>query len=318
MSTPETEVLDEAQIEAAWNEEAALLEAGDTSSADATAEPAEPQQTDVDSLPTDEVDQKAPDSPESAAEPEDPYEGLPPAAAERLRALERDNQAFREANQQLLQRVSSSEGRFAAIQREFQQARQAAASVPAQDAPTQTEMAAAAKNPEKWEALKKDFPEWADAMEEFVSVKLSSVAPQTPGIDPRVVAKFVHDQVAQSESRFDRRLKEARIEGKYPDWIDLVNSPEFSEWAISQPPEIAQLAHSDKADDAIRMLDMYHEAKQKSAASIKQNRAGRLAAAATVRPGQTPPPRSLEDMSPDELWNYEAQQREKKRKQQGL
>jgi hypothetical protein len=65
------------------------------------------------------------------------------------------------------------------------------------------------------------------------------------------------------------------------------------------------------------MLDLYHQAKAKPAAEIKQERGARLAAAATTRPGQTPPPRTVDDMSPEELWNYEAAKREKTRAQRG-
>lgn len=301
---------DSVSLEDAWNEEAALL-AGETPPAAADSNPDEPEVTDADPAHSEQSQQ--PDEPESPAA--DPYEGLPPAAAERLRALERENATYRDIHQQLIHRVSSSEGRVAAMQREFHQARSAAASVPAGDAPTQTEIAAAAKNPEKWDKLKGEFPDWAEAMEEYVTAQVRSVAQQQPGIDPRVVAQFMRDQLAQTESRFAHRLEEARIEGRYPNWVELANTPDFVEWARAQPAEIQALANSARAADAIRMFDLYHEAKAKPASDIKQTRAGRLAAAATVRPGQTPPPRAIEDMSPEELWNHEARLREKRRQE---
>lgn len=203
------------------------------------------------------------------------------------------------------------------MQREFQQARTAQQSVAPQEAPTQGQMAAAAKNPEKWEQLKADFPEWAGAMEEYVAVKLGSVRPQQAGLTPEQVAGYVQQQVAQTKAEMARALEEARIEGRYENWRDTVNTTDFAQWFTVQSPEVRALADSAAARDAIRMLDLFHEAKKHSAADIKQERGARLAAAATTRPGQTPPPKTLDGMSPAELWNYEAAKREKTRAQRG-
>jgi hypothetical protein len=59
------------------------------------------------------------------------------------------------------------------------------------------------------------------------------------------------------------------------------------------------------------MLDLFNSVRAKPALDINQERKARLAAAATSRPGQTPPPKTIGDMSPEELWNYEARKREK-------
>jgi hypothetical protein len=199
------------------------------------------------------------------------------------------------------------------MQREFQAARQVAA----QEAPSQGQIVTAAKNPEKWDALKEDFPEWAGAMEEYVASKLGGVQ-QQPGLDPEAVAAFVHQQVAQTKAEMGRLLEEARIEGKYEDWKDTVNTTEFAQWFSVQNPDVRALADSSAAKDAIRMLDMYSKTKERSASDIKQERGARLAVAATARPGQTRPPKTLDDMSPDELWNYEAAKREKTKAQRGF
>jgi hypothetical protein len=65
------------------------------------------------------------------------------------------------------------------------------------------------------------------------------------------------------------------------------------------------------------MLDLFNASKSVSATEIKQERGARLAAAATTRTGQTPPPKTLGDMSPTELWNYEAKKRERELKERG-
>jgi hypothetical protein len=287
-----------------WDEEAAKLDADDQSANQqmATA-PEEP-------LLEDEpiAEEAAPD-----VEPEDPLASLPEAVRAKLAQIDE----LATANAQLLHHVKTAEGRVAAMQREFQQARVAQQQVAPQEAPSQGQIANAAKNPEKWEQLKEDFPEWAGAMEEYVASKLGSVQPQQ-GLDPQQVAAFVQQQVDQTKAEMRQAIEEARVDGKYENWKDTVNTLEFTQWFTVQSPEIRSLANSDSARDAIRMLDLFHETKKRSASDIKQERGQRLAAAATTRPGQTPPPKTLDDMSPEELWNYEAAKREKTRAQRGF
>ena len=204
----------------------------------------------------------------------------------------------------------SAEGRMAAMQQEANQARQAAT----QEAPSQTAIVSAAKNPEKWEQLKQDFPEWAGAMEEFVASKIGN---QQQGLTPQQVAGYVQQQVAQTKAEMGRLMEEARIEGKYENWRDTVNTTEFAQWFTVQSPNTRALADSATARDAIRMLDMFSSSRSVSATDIKQERGARLAAAATTRTGQTPPPKTLGDMSPTEMWNYEAKKRERELKERG-
>lgn len=307
------ENLSQEQMQDLWNEEATKLDAGEEpaverEAAAPSAEEAAPQGGETEELETQEA---SADTEEPATA--DPLAELP----EEVKAALGKISQLEEANAQLLQHVKTAEGRVAAMQREFALAKTAQQSVAPQEAPTQGQMSAAAKNPEKWEQLKQDFPEWADAMEEYVAAKLGGVQPNA-GIDPEKVAAYVQQQVAQTKTEMARTIQEARIEGKYEDWKDTVNSTDFVQWFTVQSPEVQALANSPTARDAIRMLDLFHDAKKRSASDIKQERGARLAAAATVRSGQTPPPKTLDDMSPAELWQYEAAQREKTRAQRGF
>lgn len=297
------EQLTQEQLQDLWNEEAKKLDAGDTPAIELQGiAPDDPPQ-----------DDPAPE-PEPAPEPAaDPLASLPEEFKAKLAKIDQ----LEQANAQLLHHVKTAEGRVAAMQREFQQARQAATTVAPDSAPSQGQMAAAAKNPEKWEQLKQDFPEWAGAMEEYVAAKLGHVQSQPSGLTPEQVQELVSQQVTRTKAEFGQLLEEARIEGKYENWKQTVNTPEFAAWFLAQPNETRVLADSPKAKDAITMLDLYERAKAKPAADIRQERSQRLAAAATTRPGQTPPPKTLDDMSPEELWNYEAAQREKTRAQRG-
>ena len=287
-----------------WDEEAAKLDADDQSANQPMA--TAPEEPLLEDEPV--AEEAAP-----SEEPEDPLASLPEAVRAKLAQIDE----LATANAQLLHHVKTAEGRVAAMQREFQQARVAQQQVAPQEAPSQGQIANAAKNPEKWEQLKEDFPEWAGAMEEYVASKLGSVQPQQ-GFDPQQVAAFVQQQVDQTKAEMRQAIEEARVDGKYENWKDTVNTLEFTQWFTVQSPEIRSLANSDSARDAIRMLDLFHDTKKRSASDIKQERGQRLAAAATTRPGQTPPPKTLDDMSPEELWNYEAAKREKTKAQRGF
>ena len=287
-----------------WDEEASKLDADDQSANQSMATAPEDSLLENESY----VEEVAP-----SEEPEDPLAGLSDVVRAKLAQIDE----LATANAQLLHHVKTAEGRVAAMQREFQQARVAQQQVAPQEAPSQGQIVNAAKNPEKWEQLKEDFPEWAGAMEEYVASKLGSVQPQQ-GLDPQQVAAFVQQQVDQTKVEMRQAIEEARVDGKYENWKDTVNTLEFTQWITVQPPDVRSLANSDSARDAIRMLDMFHETKKRSASDIRQERGQRLAAAATTRPGQTPPPKSLDDMSPEELWNYEAAKREKTKAQRGF
>ena len=275
-----------------WDQEASKLDVDDSSSATELLADAPETPQDLE--------------PQQLEQPEDPLAGLSPTVRAKLAQIDE----LAQANAQLLHHVKTTEGRVAAMQREAQQARQAAT----QEAPSQTAIVSAAKNPEKWDQLKQDFPEWAGAMEEYVA---SKVGGQQQGLTPEQVTGYVQQQVAQTRAEMGRLMEEARIEGKYENWRDTVNTTEFAQWFTVQSPETRALADSSAARDAIKMLDLFNASKSVSATEIRQERGARLAAAATTRTGQTPPPKTLGDMSPTELWNYEAKKRERELKERG-
>jgi hypothetical protein len=294
-SNVEIDNLSQEEAQNLWNEEAKKLDAGDESPA-FQSQAAEP-----DPLPQSNNEPNPAPAQEAKA---DPLAGLP----EEVRIALGKITELETANAQLLHHVKTAEGRVAAMQREFQQARQASTMVNPNDAPSQGAIAAAAKNPEKWEQLKQDFPEWAGAMEEYVGAKLSGMQ---SGVQAMQVVDYVQEQLAAERAQMKAAIEEARVEGRHENWRDTVNSPDFAQWYAIQPADVKALAESSAARDAIKMLDLFNSVKAKPASDIKQERGARLAAAATSRPGQTPPPKTIGDMSPEELWNYEAQKREK-------
>jgi hypothetical protein len=308
-SNVENENLSPEDVEQIWNEEAAKLDADDNSSAPELL-------ADVPNENSPQIQEEDAELTQQTTEPEpepDPLAGLSDGVRAKLAEIDE----LKQANANLLHHVKTTEGRVAAMQREAEQARRAQQTVGNTVAPSQGQIAAAAKNPEKWDQLKEDFPEWGDAVEEFVNSRLGN-AQQQNGLTSENVANFVEAKVAETRAEMTKLLEEARVEGKYEDWKGIVNTPDFAQWYAVQNPQIRALADSTSSKDALKMLDLFHETKKRSAADIKQEREQRLAAAATTKPGNTPPPKTLDDMSPEELWNYEAAKREKTKAQRGF
>ena len=296
-----------AQTQAMWNEEASKLSASEDPLADNSLATA------PETLQPEEIIEPEPQVAQTPELDADPYAGLSPAIRAKLEQIDE----LAQANAQLLHHVKTTEGRVAAMQREAQQARQAATAVATQDAPTQTAIVSAAKNPEKWEQLKQDFPEWAGAMEEYVASKLGGSQQAQNMMTSDQVSNYVQQQVAQTRAEMGRLLEENRIEAKHEDWRNTINTTEFAQWFAVQSPETRALADSSASKDAIKMLDQFNVSRSVSATEIKQERGARLAAAATTRPGATPPRKTVGDMSPAELWNYEAKKREREIAERG-
>jgi hypothetical protein len=231
----------------------------------------------------------------------DPFAGLSPAVVERLKRL--DTMETQLAQLPGLQRsLSEAQGRVAAVQRELDQARAAAKAVDV--APSASQIAAASKSTAKWSALKADFPEWADATQEYVEASLAGLTPQqTAGLTPEQVE-------ARIEQRVQAALQQAeheKVADRHEDWQATVKTPEFQTWYRAQDQNTQALAQSPKARDAIRMLDLFQRAKEAPADRVAEDRTSRLAAAVTSKPNAAGKPagKTPESMSPAELWEFE-------------
>lgn len=230
----------------------------------------------------------------------DPYAGLPDVVKEKLGLIDK-----------LHNDLKASNGRLASIQREFDIAKQARLKI--DDAPTDKAIEAAAKKSEKWEQLKEDFPQWAEAMEE----RLGSLSPSR-AFDPNQLQALVGEQLSKAQQIFDQRIQAIqmeRIEEKHEGWLEKINTPDFVTWMNNQPAEIKALADSDKARDAIKMLDLFEQSKNpkpsETKTAIEKERQSRLDMAATRIGTSAPPPKGDEEMTEDEIWNQEARRLER-------
>jgi DNA-binding FrmR family transcriptional regulator len=227
--------------------------------------------------------------------------------------------------QQALDRVAKLEGRTRnveghigglndqqkAIKEQLSAARSAAAEV--KDAPTQDQLKAAVSNPEEWEKLKEDFPEWSRATEGFLNAKLSGIK---AGADEATVQRLVGEAVEKTKGELTQTIVDSALNAVFPGWKADINTPEFADWMKAQDQETQALAASDDIGDAARMLSLYRESKKANPAQqILDQRKQKLQASVAAPRGSAKvvQAKTWEQMTPDERWNYEAKQREKER-----
>lgn len=232
----------------------------------------------------------------------DPYEGLSPDVRAKLERFD----SMSETVQQQATLLKETAGRVSSMQSEFAKSRQAQ---PAAGAPSQTQVAQAAKDPEKWASLKKDFPEWGEGIEAFVDARVGALAGS--GLTAEQVEAAIATRVDANTAQLTGQFERALIETRYPDWDATVKTAPFEAWYAVQKPEVKALAASPKGRDALRMLDLFHEAEKTPA--VRAQRKNVLAAAVTVTKGAAPAaPKTFADLNQKEQWDYLAEERARK------
>lgn len=186
------------------------------------------------------------------------------------------------------------------------------------NAPTKAEVDAAKTNPEEWEALKKDFPEWAQATEKLLEARLPKAA-STPAVTPEEIERQVNERLAKASAEMRQEIVNTALNAVLPGWQKEVTTPKFAAWLNAQPDDVKELANSPEVSDAARMLRLYDSAnKADPSAQIQQDRQKTLANAATLPKGRTPPAtRTLDQMTEQEVWDLEAKRREELRAKRG-
>lgn len=291
-----------------WNEVAAEREDGPASAPpvviEAAAEVTEP---------ADEVKTPAAAAPVIVppVEEEDLFKGLNPKLKAEIERLSSIAKSVPELTNQL----SRNTGRVAALQSELD----AAKAVKTAGGPTDAQINAAAKSTDKWDTLKGDFPEWADATEQLITARIAGINPGS-AFDADAIAKVIEDRVQEATASTAKLIEEAKVEGKHPNWLATLADADFHTWKNAQAPEVQSLFSSPKGRDGIRMLDLYEEAKAKPAGAVQAARATKLAAAAGKAPGTDASnvTKAFADMTPAEQWNHEASRAQKRNADSGL
>lgn len=249
------------------------------------------------------------DPPESQPAQANPADPAPAATADAPQASEEEAPSSEQALMdkiaglesmlgQVTQRLRNAEGHIGGLGSQLKQQVQAAQQVTAKggEAPTAGEIRAAQANPEKMDALKRDYPEFADAMESALNERLSA-------LEQRLSAQQPAQQPGVSVDEIVRLRSEMAVEIRHPGWQDRVQTPEFVGWLQRQPREVQMLAASDSPQDAVRLLDLHGEA----TTSATSQRTQRLASAAAIpsgRSGSNTRAKAVEDMTPQEYWAY--------------
>ena len=201
---------------------------------------------------------------------------------------------------QVTQRLRNAEGHIGGLGSQLKQQLQAAQQVATKggDAPTAKEIRDAQANPEAMESLKRDYPEFASAMESALNERLGALEQRLQTAQPQV-----QQQPVVTPDQIQRMRAELQVEVRHPGWLDRVRTPEFQGWLTRQPREVQMLAASESPQDAIRLLDLHGDA-VKSATSQRTQRLSAAAAIPAGRSGSNTRGKAVEDMTPEEYWRY--------------
>lgn len=146
-------------------------------------------------------------------------------------------------------------------------------------------------SPEDFEDLARvlDMPELTEAMVKGLNKRRKPAQAETaPQINPEAIDRLVTERVKQVEERVIQSEQNAEIKALtrvHPDWKDVAQSPDFSQWAQSTltPQQFHELNNSWDADLVSSRLSEFkaHRDKQHKAAQAVHGRA----AAAVVHRG---------------------------------
>lgn len=201
---------------------------------------------------------------------------------------------------QTTQRLRNAEGHIGGLNSQLKQQLQTAHQVTAHggEAPSAKQIAEAQKSSKAMENLRRDYPEFAEAMDAALEERLQEVVKRIPQQPPPVQA-----QPSVTADDLNRLQSEFAVEVRHPGWKETVTQPVFRGWLERQPREVQMLAASASPQDAVRLLDLYADGTKTSAATRTQ----RLSAAAAIpsgRSGSATRTKAVEDMTPQEYWRY--------------
>lgn len=245
------------------------------------------QEPTTETSPEPEVVQEEEPQEEQQPEPEpDPWEGVPQVVREQLEAVTGKLSSVDKISDRI-RNIEGHIGGLASQVKSFVTASKAVAKTGV-ETPSQAQIETAAQSSEKWKAIKEDYPDWAEALEERLAQE-KRAAP----VDLDEIRKKVDESVGSINNSLKVELRKANetiVELKHPDWRKDVNTNEFKSWFNKQPTEMQALAGSENAVDAIRLLDVYKSSSKKT----KQDKEQRLRSAVTPQ-GTAAKPNTLND-----------------------
>ena len=169
----------------------------------------------------------------------------------------------------------------------------------------------ASKTPEKWEAFKKEW-EGSNIVESIEEYVATHQLDPTSLVEERIAKATaeLNQQYTERESKLMRQIVDLTMEQAHKGWKTTVNTPEFNAWRTAQPPAIQNLSRSDDPQDAIAMLNLFKSTAAAAADTKTKAEANKERLQNAVNPirSEVAPRKtlSLDDMTPEQFWAYEA------------
>lgn len=164
-----------------------------------------------------------------------------------------------EEKQEHTKRIRDLSGQVGGLKQKLAQLETArAASSDKADSPTDTQVSEATRQGgSKLEALREDFPEIAEAIDEIRSQLTPPKAPE-PEPDPEPETPAPEPEEDDGPSEQERMRTQLEIYEAHSDWREVVRSDEFQAWVAQQSDEVrAAYESSPRAKDAISILNMF-------------------------------------------------------------
>ena len=217
-------------------------------------------------------------------------------------------QRIEENNAKMLRDLN---GRFGGLSEQMKQVAREATAAKAAAPLEAAAIKEAAKTPAKWEEFKKEWEgsNLVASIEEYVAL---NKADPTESIQAEIAKakEELNQQYAEREAKLQSQIVDLTMSQAHPGWKKTVNSTEFQTWRTAQPAAVQVLANSDKPEDAIQMLNLFTEATAPAAAKVDKAQANKERLQKAVNPIRSDvAPRktlSIEDMTEEQFWAYEA------------
>lgn len=256
---------------------------------------AEPPQEDSQNVVVQEAQPEQAAQSTEAEKEDDPYAGLSPAVREKLQKLDQLAEMVPKLNTTL----KETAGRVGSLQSQLAKQQQELASQP-----TPAEVEQAAKGKKSWQAIKEEYPDWADGIESLVNERAK------PGVDREQLEQQIAQQYREQLAAETAKLSKSIVRRAYPTWEQDVATPDFRSWMSAQPETTQALASSTDPEDAIALLSNFYSSRKPT----PQDKQRKLEAAAETR---VPARQSAAPVAPvdddatsaEDIWAQEAKKR---------
>ena len=227
----------------------------------------------------------------------DPWAGVNPTLRQTLESLQTRMSDLDVINNRLKQ----AESRIGGLNNKFHEVKQTVAAPP-----TPEQVQKASEDKKAWDDLKEDFPEYAKALESMRSELTEKTAELNGRIpDAEALKAAMQETFEEKLVTVHRQMETKLVRMAHKDLDQIKVSPDFKAFVVALPPDKQSKLNSWNSEDAIEILDLYKEQRDKKAnpAKIAEERAKRLESAAVDNrtPRKPVKTKSMDDMQEDEL-----------------